>query len=43
MKFFTPSKELGDEVKRVTKIWFDSELSMSREELLAQLDNYPRL
>ena len=43
MKFFPPSKELGDQVKRVTKIWFDSDLAMSREELLAQLDKYPRL
>lgn len=43
MKFFPPSKELGDEVKRVTKIWFDSDLAMSREELLAKLDKYPRL
>jgi poly(A) polymerase len=43
MKFFPPSKELGDQVKRVTKIWFDSELTMSREELLAQLNKYPSL
>jgi len=43
MKFFSPSKELGDQVKRVTKIWFDSELTMSREELLAQLNKYPSL
>ena len=37
MKFFLPSKELGDEIKRVKKIWFNSELKMNREELLAEL------
>ena len=37
MKFFLPSKALGDEIKRVKKIWFNSELKMNREELLAEL------
>ena len=43
LKFFLPSKELGDEIQRVKKIWFDSELEMSREDLLAELNKRSRL
>jgi hypothetical protein len=43
MRFFLPSKELGDEIQRIKKIWFDSELEKSREDLLAELNSHPTL
>jgi len=39
LKFFIPSKELGDELKRLKDIWFASDLELSREDLLDELKN----
>ncbi len=37
LEFFSPSKELGDELKRLKVLWFDSDLELDRNDLLANL------
>ena len=37
LKFIKPSKEFGDEIKRIKKIWFESNLEIGRNELLLEL------
>jgi hypothetical protein len=34
---FLPSRELGDELKRLKDVWFASNLELSRNELIADL------
>ena len=38
LEFFQPSKELGDELRRLKNIWFDSELEYDREDLIKDLE-----
>jgi hypothetical protein len=42
LKYFKPSKELGEEVKRLKDIWFKSNLGIKRKELLIELKTYNR-
>ncbi len=37
LNFFSPSKDLGDEFKRLQNMWFSSNLELTRAELLAEL------
>ena len=37
LEFFQPSKELGNELRRLKNIWFDSELEYDREDLIKEL------
>ena len=34
LKFFSPSKELGDELRRLKDIWFESNLELGRSDLM---------
>ena len=38
LEFFQPSKELGNELRRLKNIWFDSELEYDREDLIKELE-----
>ena len=42
-EFFQPSKELGDELRRLKNIWFDSELEYDREDLIKDLEKNLRV
>ena len=39
MHFFPPSKELGEEFKRLKNKWFISDLELDRDDLLSNLKN----
>ncbi len=43
LEFFLPSKELGDELKRLRSLWFASNLELDRNQLLADLKNHYNL